>query len=230
MESKIYFGNGLDSNTKFFSGSFIDMQQPGNPDRRAFFKLGLRKAAKTAVKGADIVAKQRAQHWIRPPYALEELEFLMACTRCGACIEACPHEIIFALSARLGAQVVNTPAMNLLYKGCHLCNDWPCVQVCEPAALTLPEKNDDTSQENPPTLPRIAIAFIDTQTCLPYSGPECGVCANSCPVPNALCWNGTQPHIDPDICTGCARCREACIVEPKAVHIQSLHKKSKASL
>ncbi|MDM8559778.1 hypothetical protein [Candidatus Parabeggiatoa sp. HSG14] len=196
------------------------MKTLGNPERRQFFKLGLHKAAKTAIKGADILAKQRAKHWIRPPYALDELEFLMTCTRCNACIETCPHEILFPLPARRGAQVVNTPAMDLLNKGCRLCDEWPCVQACEPAALKLPE--DDKSQEERFTLPCIAIAFINTQTCLPYSGPECGACANSCPVSDALRWNNTQPYIVQDICTGCALCREACIVEPKAIQIQSL--------
>jgi len=199
------------------------MQKIENSARREFFRLGLRKAAQTAVKGADNLAKQRARNWIRPPYAQDELEFLMACTRCLDCLNACPHEVIFALPARLGAQVVNTPALDLRNKGCHLCIDWPCVQVCEPAALKLP----DVSAENQSTPPRIAFTFIDTRVCLPYSGPECGACANSCSVAGALLWDGVQPHINPDICTGCARCREACIVEPKAVQIQSLNAKEK---
>ena len=189
------------------------MQKSEDLDRREFFRLGLRKAARTAVKEADSVAKKRARHWIRPPYALDELEFLMTCTRCGDCIEVCPHKVVFALPPRLGAQIVNTPALDLLHKGCHLCNDWPCVQACEPAALKITDE--------PTVVPQLAIASIDTQTCLPYTGPECGACANSCQITGALIWDGVQPSINSDICNGCALCREACIVEPKAIQIKT---------
>jgi ferredoxin-type protein NapG len=189
-------------------------------DRRTFFRRGLKEAAEVAVKHADAQVSKRAGHWIRPPFALAELEFLLACTRCGECAVACPHGVVFLLPARLGAQVLGTPALDLLTKGCLLCEDWPCVAACEPGALRLPEGNDD--EPRPP--PRMAVVSIDTQSCLPYSGPECGVCAASCPVPEALLWEGERPRIDPGVCTGCALCREACIVEPKAVHIRSLHR------
>lgn len=189
-----------------------------DPERRAFFKRSLHKTADTVAKGADAIVKHRARHWIRPPYALDELNFLLTCTRCGACTEACPHQVTFPLSARLGAQVVGTPALDLLNKGCHLCEDWPCVTACEPQALKLPTTED---QKKPP-LPRLASAHVDTQHCLPYSGPECGACSSSCPVPQTLTWDMTKPVINSETCTGCGLCREACIVEPKAIIIQTL--------
>lgn len=188
-------------------------------ERRDFFKTIVNKASKTAVHAADSLAKQRASHWIRPPYALDELEFLLACTRCDECIEACPHNVIFKLSERLGAQVMGTPAMDLLNKGCHLCEDWPCVNACEPNALGFTEAEDDESLP----LPDIAQASINTESCLPYSGPECGACDTSCPVPGALKWNMTKPYIDAELCTGCGLCREVCIVDPKAITISSRH-------
>jgi len=181
-------------------------------DRRAFFKTMADKATKTAVQAADAHVSMRASHWIRPPFALDELEFLLACTRCDKCIEACPHDVIFKLPSRLGAQVIGTPAMDLLNKACHLCNDWPCVQACEPEALIYPEQESDEVESSP----CIAHVEINTQTCLPYLGPECGACESS--------WDMTKPYIDPELCTGCGLCREACIVEPKAVIIYS-HKK-----
>jgi len=64
------------------------------------------------------------------------------------------------------------------------------------------------------------VASIDERSCLPYLGPECGACADSCPVAGALQWpDGRKPVIDQDLCAGCALCREACIVDPKAVGI-----------
>jgi len=188
-------------------------------DRRSFFKVVTDKIGNSVVKEVDNHVNKRARHWIRPPYALQELDFLMACTRCDKCIEACPHQVIFKLPARLGAQVMGTPAMDLLNKGCHLCEDWPCVNACEPGALKLHEKNKDGS----PNLPIIARAEIDTETCLPYSGPECGACEASCPVAGALKWEMSKPLIDPELCVGCGLCREVCIVDPSAVIVRSLY-------
>ena len=173
------------------------------------------------VRGADALAKKKASRWLRPPYALDELEFLLACTRCGECIAACPHQVIFPLSTRLGAQVAATPALDLLRKGCHLCEDWPCVTACEPGALKRPSPEEEDA-DTPPALPRLARASIDEGRCLPYSGPECGACDSACPVPGALVWEQWKPRIDPERCTGCALCREACITEPKAIDIRSL--------
>ena len=187
-------------------------------DRREFFKRGLGKATETAIKQLDEKVAKRAQHWIRPPFALPELEFLLACTRCKACIEACPHGVVFPLAARLGADVVGTPALDLLNKACHLCDDWPCVTSCEPKALRLPETDESVHPQ------KMASARIDTHTCLPYQGPECGACAASCPVPDALQWSMERPRINPEACVGCGLCRETCILEPKAVLITVLIK------
>ena len=187
-------------------------------DRRDFFRRGFSKATEVAVKVADKRVSDRAKHWIRPPYAIPELDFLLACTRCNACIDACPHDVIFPLSARLGADVVSTPALDLLTKGCHLCDDWPCVTACEPKALTLEETNEKGEVD----LPKFALAEINTATCLPYSGPECGACESECPVKGALIFEREKPTINLDYCVGCGLCREACIVEGKAIDIKPL--------
>lgn len=188
-------------------------------DRRQFFQKTLQKAAETVVKHGDARVTARASRWIRPPYAIAELEFLLTCTRCSDCIAACPHEVVFPLSARLGADVMGTPALDLLNKGCHLCADWPCVTACSTGALKLPVVNEEAMVQRPV----IARASINTATCLPYQGPECGVCVAACPVPGALQLQQERPVIDERICTGCALCREACIVEGKAIQVMSLY-------
>lgn len=194
-------------------------------DRRELFRRGLGKAVDMAVTEAEQRVNERARHWIRPPYALDELDFLIKCTRCSDCIDACPHAALFPLSARLGIQVVATPAMDLLNNACRLCSDWPCVAACPTGALKRPEPEasdveDGQNETAKLPLPRLAVASIDPTNCLPYKGPECGACAHSCPVPNALVWDGPKPRIDAEFCVGCALCREACIVEPKAVSIR----------
>lgn len=196
--------------------------------RREFFRRGLGKAAGMAVDAVEARAEARARQWIRPPFALDELDFLLACTRCGECVQVCPTGVIFPLAAKYGATAVETPAMDLANKSCLMCHDWPCVAACEPGALLLPQAPETEEGEKPAEdfeipLPRLALAVIDTARCLPYLGPECGACNNSCPVPGALLWDGPKPRIDADRCTGCAACRVACITDPKSVLISPPH-------
>jgi len=198
-------------------------------DRRGFFRLGLQKTAQFAINEAEERANRRARGWIRPPFAISELDFLLKCTRCDQCMEACPHDVLFPLCQKQGLDVISTPAMDLMNKGCHLCHDWPCVTACETGALFSPPQNDpdatiQTEQDglSDPVIPKLALASIDPQNCLPYMGPECGACADSCPQPDALIWNGPKPFIDPDHCVGCGLCREVCVANPKAISIRSL--------
>ena len=191
-------------------------------DRRAFFQQAFRNTGEKIVKLCDAKVTRQATHWIRPPYAQDELAFLLACTRCGACIAACPHEVIIPLAARLGLTVAGTPAMDLLHKGCHLCEAWPCVAACEPGALKQHARGADT-KDAPSALPRpFARVTIDTHACLPHQGPECGACEGSCPIPGALVWDMYRPRIDPEHCVGCARCRAACIAQPSAIKIEAM--------
>jgi len=195
-------------------------------DRRGFFKNIANKASEKSSVSVEKKVNRRAANWIRPPYSLDEADFLSACTRCDRCIEACPHRVIFKLSDRLGTLVAGTPALDLLKKGCHQCEDWPCVNACNDQALVLPETSSDPAAEQigiGPELPMMARAEINSKVCLPYNGGECDACVDSCPVPNALTWDMTLPIINLLLCTGCGMCREACVVEPKAVNIRSLH-------
>jgi ferredoxin-type protein NapG len=184
-------------------------------ERRQFFRLGMDKALKAVVHLVDSTVSRQAGRWFRPPYAMPEMGFLLACTRCDKCIQACPHEVLFPLPMEMGVQVGATPAMDLLNHGCHLCAEWPCVRVCEAAALQLPEGQ-------PPPLPRLAQVSIDAGVCLPYRGPECGACGSVCPVPGALRWEGHRPTVVKGVCVGCALCLEACPTLPKSVLVQPL--------
>lgn len=199
-------------------------------DRRNFFRSALGKGGKAVIKTVDAHINKEASRWLRPPFAINELEFLLACSRCRDCIDACPYQVIFSLPARLGAKFAGTPALDLLNKGCHLCEDWPCVRACEADALVLPESNHDctaeadnveTDKNSSLPFPRLADVTVDEETCLPYSGPECGVCFSSCPVPGALIQEYSRPIINQQLCCGCALCRETCIVDPKAITISA---------
>ncbi len=196
--------------------------------RRDVFKYGVGKAAEAAgrIAGQKLALQRRT--WLRPPFAKPELDFLLACTRCDRCIEACEFGVVFRLQEKWGRQVAGTPAMDLLNRGCHMCADWPCVTACEPGALKRPPpvvvmKRPSTADDDPPLPRKMAFVRIDVETCLPYAGPECGACADSCPVPGALEWEGgVRPVVNQERCTGCALCREACIVDPKAIEVSGL--------
>lgn len=190
--------------------------------RRLFLRSGMQRMAKATVDAAATQLATTPKNWFRPPFAADEWQFLDLCTRCDKCLAACPHQVLFPLPARLGPRLERTPAMDLLHKGCQLCADWPCVSACETGALALPLPGGtagDREAPAPPRPPRLALAAIDSTRCLPYMGPECGACADVCPVPGALRWQGPRPSIDAASCVGCALCRAACIVDPKAVRL-----------
>ena len=186
--------------------------------RRNFLKKTASKTVELAVKEAQERANIRAAKWIRPPYALEELEFSLTCTRCDACVSACPENVIFKLPAHTGVTAAATPAMDLVHKACLLCEDWPCVNACEANALVFPETDSD--DEIP--LPLLSHCQVDTAKCLPYTGPECGACESSCPIEGALSWDRERPTSIQELCVGCGACLAACILEPKAIKIRSL--------
>lgn len=191
-------------------------------DRRDFLKRSANKLASQVLAEAERRIYEQAKHWIRPPYACDEVDFLLGCTRCQACIEACSYNVIFPLGAHLGADVAGTPALDLVNDYCRLCDDWPCVTACEPRVLALPEveENEDHS------LPVLAWAQVNTGTCLPWSGPECGACQDICPVDGALVWQDNKPRIQTDRCPGCGACRQACITDPSSVTLHSSQDKT----
>lgn len=180
--------------------------------RRDLFRLGAAKATEIAATMVSEKLALRERDWIRPPFAIDEATFVSTCTKCDKCIEGCPHQVLFRLPD-------DTPAMDLINRGCRMCSEWPCVGACETGALALPV--DDTEQHSP--VPRLARVAINEQTCLPYLGPECGACQGTCPVPGALTWrDGIKPVINEELCSGCAMCREICIADPKAIDVSLL--------
>ena len=195
--------------------------------RRNLFRKGAKQIADASIKGIEAKVEQRAKRFIRPPFAQSELDFLLSCTRCGDCITACPPQIIFPLPTRLGPDCAGTPALDLTHKGCHLCDGWPCVTACPEVSLDILnveqeiQEGDDTEETVEP-IPVLAKATINTNVCLPYFGPECGACRDSCHIEGALQWASEKPSIDEALCVGCGLCREACIVDEKAIDIHSL--------
>ncbi len=134
---------------------------------------------------------------IRPPGAVEESLFVDGCTRCGACVAACPERI-------LGKSQGGFPEVDFARGGCTFCGI--CADVCEPRAMV-----------RPPARARawpLMAAF--GETCLAERGVECRVCGERC-APRAIRFRPragkpAAPALDSARCSGCGECVAACPV------------------
>lgn len=143
---------------------------------------------------------------LRPPGAIEETAFLAACTRCDACIPACPHEAIGRASPRLRG-AAGTPVLNPAQSPCRMCDDRPCIAACQTGALRfdVPAK--------------MGTAMISPLTCLAYQNTTCSACVEQCPVEGAMRMENGRPVVDPAACTGCGVCQYVCPAPQNAVLI-----------
>lgn len=154
---------------------------------------------------------------LRPPGAVNEESFLENCTRCDACIEACPHDAIVHAPVRF-RQAAGTPMINALTSPCRMCNDFPCIAACEPKVLRM-------------DLPKaIGTARIDMQTCLAYQNSFCTVCSEQCPVQGAIELTNGKPRIVEQKCTGCGICQHVCPAPQNAVMLMPLRERPFAPL
>lgn len=143
----------------------------------------------------------------RPPGAIEESAFLVECTRCGACIEACPHDAIVLAPARYRG-AAGTPMIDAASAPCRMCPDTPCIAACEPGVL-----RGDLG-------PRGLVmgeARIHADDCLAHAGSFCTVCSEQCPVPGAIEVREGRPRIIAEVCTGCGVCHHVCPAPINAV-------------
>lgn len=194
--------------------------------KRAFFRKAGKKVSEVVVEQVEKKAEVHKVNWFRPPFALNELEFMLTCMRCSDCITACEFGVIFPLDESYGMKVAATPAMDLKNRSCQICTDWPCVEACTYGALKLisneTSQPDNEGQAAGQSLPKLANIAFDTERCLPFFGPECGFCASVCPIPGALNLVDDKPVVNQEKCVGCAQCREACVTDPSSIEMQLL--------
>ncbi len=140
----------------------------------------------------------------RPPWALAESQFVDRCTRCDACIEACPTAILVRSDG-------GYPAVDFSRGECTFCGD--CVGSCEPGAL---QRADERGE------PWALQAQIG-DACLATRGIECRVCGENCPTgairfrPRA--GGVALPELTLAACNGCGACFAPCPV--RAISIQA---------
>ena len=162
---------------------------------------------------------------LRPPGAITEKNFLQACTRCDACINACPKDAIKRAPKSFGFLVMGSPYIDPIKKPCVMCDDLPCISACEDNALKPVQEVFDVS---------MGYAIFDKKHCSAFSGSFCQQCVIDCPVPGAIHQIDDKPVIDKNICTGCGVCMRSCStvniplaikIKPQMVIDYQLHKK-----
>lgn len=179
--------------------------------------------------------KAKASHLtLRPPAAIEEEDFLAACIRCGACVQACPYDTL-KLAQPQEHIPVGTPYFNPRTIPCQMCVDVPCVPVCPTNALDInkliPEGQTDTPENMSANKIDMGVAVIDQKSCIAFWGIQCDACYRACPLINeaiTLDFERNErtgkhaflkPVIHSDICTGCGKCEHACVTEKAAIFV-----------
>lgn len=136
---------------------------------------------------------------LRPPWALAEAEFLQRCTRCAACVEACPGQV-------LQPDAQGHPQFHPQRGECTFCGR--CAEACAPRAL-------EAAQEQPWNY-RARLGG----TCLARRGVVCQSCREVCGnqairfAPSAV---PAAPQLDTERCSGCGACVGACPVQALAL-------------
>ncbi len=190
----------------------IKMGEGKKMDRAGFFKFGLRK---TKEKALEKIQSKVSKIGIRPPGAIDEEEFLIACIRCDDCVIACPHDSIFKPTYAAVGGYGNTPYLDLKHKACEYCPDTPCISSCKTGALI-----------KEPQYMQMGIAKVYEEHCLSAQGQYCDYCKNPCPTGiNALkIGDNRVPVIDKELCVGCGKCEYICVSQTgKAIEVDPVH-------
>ncbi len=187
--------------------------QRGGGDRRGFLRDLVGEWVERLVEEAEQRMAPRRQ--IRPPGALPEVAFLAACTRCGACVEACPPHAIRLLGPEAGL-AAGTPFLEPARQPCTVCPDMPCAVSCPTDALTVPAAGW--------TGERLGKLELLPERCITFAGTPCGVCANACPVGEAALGMDDRGHpvLRIEGCVGCGVCVQVCVTSPSSFVLKPL--------
>jgi len=138
----------------------------------------------------------------RPPGARPEVEFIDHCSRCDACLLACPTQVIKRGDGGF-------PVLDFAAAGCTGCGD--CIGACLPKAL----------QTGATAWPTGQVHLNDA--CLAEKGVTCQACKDACdfdviqfPVTIAT----PKPIIDSDRCLACGECVSVCPVNSLSISPQ----------
>jgi len=153
---------------------------------------------------------------ILPPGAGSLDRFAGACTRCYACVQKCPTQVIRAgtpRAAELGAAFL--PVLDMERGVCkQFCST--CTQACPVGALA-PMRAEEKDRL------QIGVARIERGACIAWSdGEHCMVCQEFCPygaISIAPSEAGIpRPVVNEAVCRGCGACQNQCPALHHASH------------
>jgi ferredoxin-type protein NapG len=175
-----------------------------------------------------------SQMVLRPPAAIAESDFLAACIKCGACVEACPYNTLKLAEPQENIPI-GTPWFNPRVIPCYMCVDVPCVPACPTKALDLdkliPAGKESIPENMNVNMMDVGVAVVDEKSCIAFWGIQCDACYRACPLINEALFLSFErnertgkhaflkPTINPDICTGCGKCEHACVTEKAAIFV-----------
>lgn len=134
----------------------------------------------------------------RPPTALEEKDFIQACTGCGECVSACPNAII-----RVRHQLAELePELNF----CTHCHE--CQRVCPTSALSH-------------TVSDCSLRPQITSNCNPQTAFYCAECQYCCAMNAITIHKNNKPIINLELCNGCNACQYHCPVSAITVSLKN---------
>lgn len=86
--------------------------------------------------------KQLRQDFLRPPGAIDEVEFMYGCIKCGLCVQICPVQAIKLAGAHEGLSY-GTPYIDVRNQPCDFsCDALQCVETCPTAVLNFEQFKD----------------------------------------------------------------------------------------
>ena len=150
----------------------------------------------------------------RPPWAADETLFTQACTRCGACILACPTGLLVHSTGGF-------PEADFRRAHCTFCAD--CAHACAENARQNASRQP-LALAFSPDLPPWALQATISTSCLPRQGVLCRSCEDHCEE-SAIRFaphhgRPAQPEVIESRCTGCGECVAPCPAH--AISMQTL--------
>ena len=182
------------------------MKQPFDTNRKMgrsdFLRSGFRVIRNYFADSIDKTIEKKANKLIvpllRPPGAINELDFLLKCSRCDDCVKACPGKAITRAEPKYGT-AMGTPIIDPQNAPCLLCKDLPCVKSCSENALIMPKKI------------KMGTAFVIKNRCFAFNGQICDYCYDRCPLKDkAISMADRLPVVMEKDCAGCGICEYYC--------------------
>jgi ferredoxin-type protein NapG len=186
------------------------MLMPSESSRRSLLRSAVGDWLERLV--AQTESRVIARRYFRPPGAMAEIGFLAACTRCGACINACPEHALLKVPGD-GGLAAGTPYLEPASTPCIACPTMPCAAACPTAALSAPEMGWVDY--------RLGDLELRPEHCLTFRGSSCRICVDACPMGDAALTLDPAGHpvLRREGCVGCGVCVQVCPTSPSSYEL-----------